>query len=157
MGLCWVYAGMVHNHGWGFWWYNIGDMIYRDGHQNARRRMERVNAIARDEISRIIASEMNDPRLASIISITEVQTSSDLRSAKVYFSVLGDEAAKRDALAAMRAAGGFIHRTMKRRKTLKYAPFLSFRLDDSIQQGVEMQRLIEWNAPRPPDREGGDA
>lgn len=116
-----------------------------------------MNAIVRDEISRIIASEMNDPRLASLISITEVQTSSDLRSAKVYFSVLGDEAAKRDALAAMRAAGGFIHRTMKRRKTLKYAPFLSFRLDDSIRQGVEMQRLIERNAPRPPEREGGDA
>ena len=134
-----------------------GDMTIRDGHQNARRRMERVNAIVRDEISRIIAGEMNDPRLAAIISITEVQTSSDLRSAKVFFSVLGDEAAKRDALAAMRAAGGFIHRTMKRRKTLKYAPFLSFRLDDSIQQGVEMQRLIERNAPRPTGQEGGDA
>ena len=116
-----------------------------------------MNAIARDEISRIIANDMNDPRLASVISITEVQTSSDLRSAKVFFSVLGDEAARRDALAALRAAGGFIHRTMKRRKALKYAPFLSFRLDDSIQQGVEMQRLIERNAPRAPGQEGGDA
>lgn len=133
------------------------DMIFRDGHPNARRRMERVNAIVRNEISRIIANDMNDPRLASIISVTEVQTSSDLRSAKVFFSVLGDETAKRDALAAMRAAGGFIHRTMKRRKTLKYAPFLSFRLDDSIQQGVEMQRLIERNAPPTTARGGGDA
>lgn len=133
------------------------DMIFRDGHPNARRRMERVNAIVRNEISRIIANDMNDPRLASLISVTEVQTSSDLRSAKVFFSVLGDETAKRDALAAMRAAGGFIHRTMKRRKTLKYAPFLSFRLDDSIQQGVEMQRLIERNAPPTTAREGGDA
>ena len=119
--------------------------------------MERVNAIVRNEISRIIANDMNDPRLASLISVTEVQTSSDLRSAKVFFSVLGDETAKRDALAAMRAAGGFIHRTMKRRKTLKYAPFLSFRLDDSIQQGVEMQRLIERNAPPTTAREGSDA
>lgn len=133
------------------------DMIFRDGHPNARRRMERVNAIVRNEISRIIANDMNDPRLASLISVTEVQTSSDLRSAKVFFSVLGDETAKRDALAAMRAAGGFIHRTMKRRKTLKYAPFLSFRLDDSIQQGVEMQRFIERNAPPTTAREGGDA
>lgn len=119
--------------------------------------MERVNAIVRNEISRIIANDMNDPRLASLISITEVQTSSDLRSAKVFFSVLGDETAKRDALAAMRSAGGFIHRTMKRRKTLKYAPFLSFCLDDSIQQGVEMQRLIERNAPHTTAREDGDA
>ena len=119
--------------------------------------MERVNAIVRDEISRIIANDMNDPRLASLISITEVQTSSDLRNAKVFFSVLGDADAKRDALAAMRAAGGFIHRTMKRRKTLKYAPFLSFRLDDSIQQGIQMQRLIERNAPRPTAQEGDDA
>lgn len=132
-------------------------MTLRDGHPNARRRMERVNAIVRDEISRIIANDMNDPRLASLISITEVQTSSDLRNAKVFFSVLGDADAKRDALAAMRAAGGFIHRTMKRRKTLKYAPFLSFRLDDSIQQGIQMQRLIERNAPRPTAQEGDDA
>ena len=112
------------------------------------RRIERVNMLVRQEISQIMAVEMNDPRLSTLISITEVRTSSDLRNAKVYFSVLGDENTKQNALAAMESAGGFIHRTMKRNLKLKYAPVLSFELDESIEQGTEMLDLISRNAPR---------
>lgn len=112
------------------------------------RRMERVNVLVRQEISRILATDINDPRLASLISITEVRTSSDLRQAKVFVSVLGDSAAKKDALTAMRTAGGFIHRTMKRNMKLKYVPVLSFQLDESIEKGAEMLKLIDRNAPR---------
>ena len=112
------------------------------------RRIERVNMLVRQEISQIMAVEMNDPRLSTLISITEVRTSSDLRRAKVYFSVLGDENTKQNALAAMESAGGFIHRTMKRNLKLKFAPVLSFELDESIEQGTEMLDLISRNAPR---------
>ena len=112
------------------------------------RRIERVNMLVRQEISQIMAVEMNDPRLSTLISITEVRTSSDLRNAKVYFSVLGDENTKQNVLAAMESAGGFIHRTMKRNLKLKYAPVLSFELDESIEQGTEMLDLISRNAPR---------
>ena len=112
------------------------------------RRIERVNMLVRQEISQIMAVEMNDPRLSTLISITEVRTSSDLRRAKVYFSVLGDENTKQNVLAAMESAGGFIHRTMKRNLKLKYAPVLSFELDESIEQGTEMLDLISRNAPR---------
>ena len=112
------------------------------------RRIDRVNTLVRQEISRILAVEMNDPRLSSLISVTEVQTSRDLRRARVYFSVLGDEQVKRETLAAMENAGGFIHRTMKRNLKLKYAPVLSFRLDESIEQGADMLDLISRNAPK---------
>ena len=112
------------------------------------RRIERVNMLVRQEISQIMAVEMNDPRLSTLISITEVRTSSDLRRAKVYFSVLGDENIKQNALAAMESAGGFIHRTMKRNLKLKFAPVLSFELDESIEQGTELLDLISRNAPR---------
>ena len=112
------------------------------------RRIERVNMLVRQEISQIMAVEMNDPRLSTLISITEVRTSSDLRRAKVYFSVLGDENTKQNALAAMESAGGFIHRTMKRNLKLKFAPVLSFELDESIEQGTELLDLISRNAPR---------
>ena len=111
------------------------------------RRIERVNMLVRQEISQIMAVEMNDPRLSTLISITEVRTSSDLRRAKVYFSVLGDENTKQNVLAAMESAGGFIHRTMKRNLKLKFAPVLSFELDESIEQGTEMLDLISRNAP----------
>ena len=109
--------------------------------------------LVREEISRILAVEMNDPRLSSLISITEVQTSSDLRRAKVYFSVLGDDAAKQQAQTAIENAGGFIHRTMKRNMKLKYAPVLSFVLDDSIEKGTDMLELISRNAPQAPSQE----
>ena len=112
------------------------------------RRIERVNMLVRQEISQIMAVEMNDPRLSTLISITEVRTSSDLRRAKVYFSVLGDENTKQKVLAAMESAGGFIHRTMKRNLKLKFAPVLSFELDESIEQGTEILDLISRNAPR---------
>ena len=112
------------------------------------RRIERVNMLVRQEISQIMAVEMNDPRLSTLISITEVRTSSDLRRAKVYFSVLGDENTKQNVLAAMERAGGFIHRTMKRNLKLKFAPVLSFELDESIEQGTEILDLISRNAPR---------
>ena len=117
------------------------------------RRMDRVNMLVRQEISRILAVEMNDPRLSSLISVTEVRTSRDLRSARVYFSVLGDEHAKREALAALESAAGYIHRTMKRNLDLKYAPFLSFRLDESIEMGADMLDLISRNAPQDLDEE----
>ena len=112
------------------------------------RRIERVNMLVRQEISQIMAVEMNDPRLSTLISITEVRTSSDLRRAKVYFSVLGDENTKQNVLAAMESAGGFIHRTMKRNLKLKFAPVLSFELDESIEQGTELLDMISRNAPR---------
>lgn len=118
-------------------------------------RMRRVNMLVREEISRIVATELNDPRLGSLISITEAQTSSDLRRAKVFVSVLGDADAKRDAMDALNAAGGYIHREMKRNLKLKYVPFLSFRMDDSIEKGAEMQRMITRNAPASISDEGG--
>ncbi len=117
------------------------------------RRVNRVNALVREEISRILAIEMNDPRLSSLISITEVRASSDLRRAKVYFSVLGDDAAKRGAQTALENAGGFIHRTMKRNMKLKYAPILSFELDDSMEKGAGLMDLISRNAPKAPSQE----
>ena len=117
------------------------------------RRMDRVNMLVRQEISRILATEMNDPRLSSLISITEVRTTRDLRSAKVYFSVLGDERQKQNTLAALESAGGYIHRTMKRNLSLKFAPFLSFQLDESIEQGAGMLDLISRNPSRDLDGE----
>ena len=119
-------------------------------------RMRRVNTLVREEISRIVATELNDPRLRALISVTEAQTSSDLRRAKVFVSVLGDADAKRDAMDALNAAGGYIHREMKRNLKLKYVPFLSFRMDDSIEKGAEMQRMIASNAPASIPSEGGE-
>ena len=121
------------------------------------RRMERVNSLVRQEISQIMLFDLKDPRLSGVVSVIRVDTAPDLRSAKVYISVLGDAEAKRRNMEALTSAGGFIHRTLKRNlSSLKYMPVLSFYLDESIERGAEMIKLIDRVVPktRPKDDSG---
>ena len=121
------------------------------------RRMERVNSLVRQEISQIMLFDLKDPRLSGVVSVIRVDTAPDLRSAKVYISVLGDAEAKRRNMEALTSAGGYIHRTLKRNlSSLKYMPVLSFYLDESIERGAEMIKLIDRVVPktRPEDDSG---
>ena len=112
------------------------------------RRMERVNSLVRQEIGHIMLFDLKDPRLSAVVSVTRVDTAPDLRSAKVYISVLGDADAKRRNMEALTSAGGYIHRTLKRNlSSLKYIPVLSFQLDESIEKGVEMIEMIDRIVP----------
>ena len=110
-------------------------------------RMERVNVLLRQEISRLLTLEIRDPRLPAIVSITRVETANDLRSAKVFVSVLGDRQAKTNALTALRSASGYIHRNMRNNISLKKLPHMDFRLDESIERGAEVLKLIDESAP----------
>ena len=103
------------------------------------RRIDRVNELLRLEISQVLARQIKDPRLAGVITITEVRTSSDLRNALVLLSVMGDEEAKQSALAGIQSAAKFLRRELRGRLTLRYTPFLSFALDDSLEHA---DRLI---------------
>ena len=117
------------------------------------RRMDRVNVLLRQEISRVLASELKDPRLSSLISVTRVDSSSGLRHARVFVSVLGDQSAKDTSLTALRSAAGFIHRSLRQHLTLKATPTLEFHLDESIEKGAEILDIIDELAPRdPPDQ-----
>ena len=88
-------------------------------------------------------TELSDPRLSSVISVMRVVTSSDLRRAKVYISVLGDDEQKQKSLLALTSASGFINRSVKKGINLKYMPFLAFELDNSIEKGSELLGLID--------------
>ena len=110
-------------------------------------RMERVNVILRQEISRMLSLELRDPRLPAIVSITRVETSADLRFAKVFVSVLGDQQAKTNALTALKSASGYIHRNLRNSITLKNLPHVVFRLDESIERGAEILKLIDESVP----------
>ena len=76
-----------------------------------------------------------------------VSASRDLRLARVYVSVMGDEAAKQNTLRALKSAAGFIHRTIRGRLDLRNTPVLEFYIDESIEQGAELLRLIKEVAP----------
>jgi ribosome-binding factor A len=119
------------------------------------RRQERVRELIRDELSAVIQHEMHDPRLGGLISITDVSISPDLKFARVYLSVLGDEEEQRDALKAARSAAGFLRRTLGSRTTLRYVPELHFEADRSIERGDRVLRILKEVSAE--EAEGGAA
>ena len=108
-----------------------------------KRRIERINHLIRQEISELLWQQVNDPRLASLISVTSVSTSEDLAQAKVYISALGDDIDKKEILKGFTAASGFLRRELSHRLRLKHIPHLSFHFDDSIERGARLLELIE--------------
>ena len=109
----------------------------------ASRRIERINHLLRAEIAELLTREVKDATLStSLISITEVDTSPDLRNAKVYFSVLGDEEEIKAAGDHLRRAAGFLHHNLKERLDLRHTPHLEFVADRSIERGDRIMRLM---------------
>ncbi|MXZ92055.1 MAG: 30S ribosome-binding factor RbfA [Chloroflexi bacterium] len=108
-----------------------------------RRRIERVNGLLREEISNLIASQVNDPRLKGLITITQVQTASDLRNARVYVSVMGDESIREEALAGIQSSASYLRRELRGRVALRYVPFLRFMLDDAMLEADRLMHIID--------------
>jgi ribosome-binding factor A len=108
------------------------------------RRTERVGELLRGELSEILQRQMKDPRLNVLLSITEVNVAPDLKSAKVYLSVMGDETEQENAMLAVRAATPYLRRELRPRLTsLRYVPDLTFVPDHSIERGTRLSALID--------------
>ncbi len=106
-------------------------------------RVERVAEQMKKEIARILRDELKDPRLeAGLVSVTGVELSSDLRYARVYVSVYGDEAQKREVMGGLARATGFVRREIARRLPLRYTPEITFKFDASIAHGDHINRLL---------------
>jgi ribosome-binding factor A len=107
------------------------------------RRIERINHLLRQEIADILAHEVKDETLSTaLISIIDVDTSPDLRMAKVYFSVYGDEEVIQAARERLTRAAGFLHRNLKERVELRHTPRLEFILDRSLARGDRIMQLM---------------
>ena len=107
------------------------------------RRLERINHLLRQEIADLLTREVKDATLhEAMISITDVETSPDLRNAKVYFSVYGDEETVEAARQHLRRASGFLHHNLKERLDLRHTPHLDFVLDQSLERGDRIMRLM---------------
>ena len=107
------------------------------------RRIERINSQLRSEISKMILTDIKDPRISGVVSITRVETTGDMSYAKVYVSVYGSETDKRNTLKAMSSARGFIQNELLHRLAIRRPPSLSFRLDETIEQGNEILELLD--------------
>src|SRR3954451_4262273 len=105
-------------------------------------RMRRVNEAVREVLSAAITSELKDPRVG-FVTVTAVETSPDLRHARVYVSVLGNPGERRRTLKALDAAHGYLQRRVASELRLKHTPALEFAYDDSTDRGIRIAELLE--------------
>lgn len=97
----------------------------------------------RGVVSDAIANRLNDPRIAPMTSVTRVEVSHDLENAKVWVSVMGEEAVQRRTIAGLTSALGHVRRLVARELSIRHCPRLQFCQDVSISQGAETIRLID--------------
>ena len=106
------------------------------------KRLDRVNQLIKEEISLVLQRELKDPRLG-FVTVTEVETAKDLRVAKIFVSVLGDDAQWEASLAALTHARGFIRHWLRGHLDLRVTPELAFRPDRSMAHAARIQELLK--------------
>jgi len=106
-------------------------------------RIDGVNSLLRREISGVISSEVKDHRLADVVSIVSVTTSRDLQNATAYVTVYGNTKAKKDTLAGLNSASGFIQRTLRKNLDIKHIPNIRFVLDESLDEADKIMSIMD--------------
>ncbi len=107
------------------------------------RRINRISEEVRKVVSELLTMEVKDPRISPMISVTKVEVTRDLSYANIYVSVLGDQKAKDDTLEGLESAKGFIRKEIGNKIDLRYIPEPIFHLDESIERGIYMSKLID--------------
>ncbi len=105
-------------------------------------RMRRVDEAVRAVLGDAITQDLKDPRIG-FVTVTAVETSPDLRHARVYVSVLGDAEAREESLAGLRSAHGFLQRRVAGELHLKHTPTLDFSYDDTVDKGMRISELLD--------------
>ncbi|HIR90146.1 MAG TPA: 30S ribosome-binding factor RbfA [Candidatus Fimimorpha faecalis] len=103
----------------------------------------RINGEVQKELSNIIHNEIKDPRIHPMTSVVSVEVAPDLKSCKAYISVLGEEEAQKETLEGLKNAAPYIRRQLAHSVNLRNTPEIFFILDQSIEYGVHMTRLID--------------
>lgn len=103
----------------------------------------RVNGEVHRVLAEIIRSEIKDPRINPMTSVVSVEVAPDLKTCKAWISVLGNEESQKDTLAGLRSAEGYIKNQLARKINLRNTPEIRFIIDQSIEYGVSMSKLID--------------
>ena len=109
-------------------------------------RMRRVDEAMRAVLSDAIATDLKDPRIG-FVTVTGVKTSPDLRHARVYVSVLGDDPERSATIDGLRSAHGFLQRRLADELTLNHTPSLTFEYDESVDRGMRISHLLDEHDP----------
>lgn len=105
------------------------------------RRTAKVAEAVREQVSTSILFELKDPRVKNV-TVTRVEVSSDLRNAKIYVSIMGDERMQRLSMRGLESARGFLQAKIAERVQLRYTPILHFHLDQGVKRSIEASRLL---------------
>jgi ribosome-binding factor A len=114
------------------------------------RRVAKVAEAVREQVSTSILFELKDPRVKHV-TVTRVEVSPDLRNAKVYVSVMGDEKTQRLTIKGLESARGFLQAMIAERVQLRYTPILQFQLDQGVKRSIETSRLLREVLPPTPE------
>ena len=106
-------------------------------------RLTRINDEIMRELSQIIRMELKDPRISTMTSVMRAETTPDLKYCKVYISVLGNEEEKQSVMTGMENAKGFMRHLLAERINLRFTPELIFKLDESVEYSVKINKLID--------------
>ena len=104
-------------------------------------RTDRVSDLIKDEISRLLLREVRDPRVG-FVTITGAAVSPDLKNVRVFVSILGEPEARQASIKALNSAAGFFRRTLFKNLRLRFAPAVRFQLDESLDQGDRIERVL---------------
>ncbi|MDX6663103.1 MAG: ribosome-binding factor [Solirubrobacterales bacterium] len=105
-------------------------------------RMRRVNEVMREVVSAAISTDLKDPRIG-FVTVTAVETSPDLRSARVFVSVLGDEEQRSETMSGLRSAHGVLQSAIAGEVRMKRTPTLSFVYDDTAEKAARLRELLD--------------
>lgn len=108
----------------------------------AKHRIDRISEEVKRVISDIIRNDLNDPRISQFTSVVSAEVTQDLRYAKVFISVLGNDEEKQSTLKGLNSAAGFIRRELGKNIELRYSPEIMFELDRSIEHGAYINKLL---------------
>ena len=104
-------------------------------------RMEKVDEEFKRELSKIIDQDLKNPNITGLISVTKVKTSPDLKTARVYISILGSKS-KKNTIDGLKNASGFLRSELARRVNLRYTPELVFELDETLEYGARIDSIL---------------
>ena len=107
------------------------------------RRRERFASALRTVVANLLQTELNDPRVRGLLTVTRVEVSPDLRLAKVYVSVLGEEGEQRSTLAALCHGAGHLQSLLKKHLEFRVCPILDFRIDEELKESLATMALLD--------------
>ena len=107
------------------------------------RRRERFASALRTVVANLVQTQLTDPRLRGLLTVTRVEVSPDLRLARVYVTVLGDEGEQKSSLVALRHAAGHLQSLLKKHLEFRVCPILDFRLDRELKESLETMALLD--------------